>query len=48
MCPRLEDHVVIEGQRFVESDAAMYLLASDILQGVGDDLEGPRRFGRGA
>lgn len=40
MCPRVEDHVVIEGQRFVESDETMYVLASDIVQGVSDDLEG--------
>jgi hypothetical protein len=33
-------HVVIEGQCFVESDETRYLIASDILQGVSDDLEG--------
>jgi Protein of unknown function (DUF2384) len=39
MCPPA-GHIVIEGQRFAESDEAMFLLASDILEGVGDDLEG--------
>lgn len=32
--------VVIEGQRFADSDETTFLLASDILQGVSDDLGG--------
>lgn len=40
MCPGLMGHVVIEGQRFAESDETTFLLASDILQGVSDDLDG--------
>lgn len=43
---RSSDEVVIRGQRFPESDEATFVVATDILDGVSDDLEGLSDAGR--